>query len=372
MPYCRLQACAGQSSYTCKGQAVMLQGNAMDGEEPYRFKWMPATGLDNPNIQNPVATLNTTTRYILVVTDARNCTANDTITVTIYDEPDNTITPSVSMPACPCESVTLTAPPGLTYKWSTGDSTRSITVNEPGIYGLEVSDLNGCTAENQIVLTQRNVNVTVTADTINDASGKEVQFFLHAENEQNLFDCGYSAYTAKISYNASLLIPRKDTPFGNVVNGIETITVSGDLANASSQPLNFYTLWGNAQCTDISIDEIQFNCDSVKTITVPGRFCLTDLCDAAGLRLFDNRSNATMSVANNSNGLNVRLNLEHNTFVTIALYTYTGELVESLIQSELKAGAHEILFDTTTLTKGVYFLILTTTAIRQTVVIPVY
>jgi hypothetical protein len=360
MPYCRLQACAGQNLSTCKNHSVMLEGNAIDGEEPYHYKWTPATGLDNPNIKNPTATIGVTTQYILEVRDERKCVAYDTITVEVYDEPISTIIPSHEMPACPCEPVTLTAAvENYDYDWSTGDTTRSIDVLTPGIYSLTVTDENGCTSSSQFELTHRNVEVSVTTDKINGPTGKEIQFFLRYADEDNLFDCNYSTYTAKIRYNASLLIPRKDTPFGTIVNGYETITVSGDLKMSESQPLNFYTLWGNTECTNITFEEINFSCDSVNATSEPGRFCLTDLCDAAGVRLFDNGGFSVLQARVENNILNVKLELNNTSLLNMTLYNYAGERINELLNTSIKTGTHELKFEMNTLPNGLYFLIIT-------------
>jgi hypothetical protein len=357
MSYCRLQACAGQNLSTCKNYPVMLNGNAMDGIEPYHYKWTPATGLNNPNIKNPTATIPVTTRYILEVTDTRNCPAYDTITVEAYDEPLSTIIASEDIPSCPCQPVTLTAAvENYDYLWSTNDTTRSITVSVPGIYNLTVTDNNGCTSYSQFEIIHRQVGISVTTDTINETSGKDIQFFLRYNNEENLFDCHYGNYTAKIQYNASLLIPRGDTPFGTITNGFETITVTGDLAINESQPLNFHTLWGNAECTNMTIEEIKFSCDSVSSETKPGKFCLTDLCNAAGLRLFDSNDLSMMNATVENEVLNVEIELENAAFVHLGIYDYTGIKIIGLLDSKINTGFYEFDFPLNTLPKGLYFV----------------
>jgi len=45
------------------------------------YSWSPSTGLDNPNIPNPVATPAGTQQYIVTVTDAGGCFDKDTVTV---------------------------------------------------------------------------------------------------------------------------------------------------------------------------------------------------------------------------------------------------------------------------------------------------
>ena len=48
------------------------------------FLWTPSTGLNNPDIANPVAVLSENQQYVLQVKSAAGCTATDTINVTVY------------------------------------------------------------------------------------------------------------------------------------------------------------------------------------------------------------------------------------------------------------------------------------------------
>ncbi len=52
------------------------------------YKWSPATGLSDPNIANPIATVSATTQYVLTVThDGGGCATKDTVNINIvaYD-----------------------------------------------------------------------------------------------------------------------------------------------------------------------------------------------------------------------------------------------------------------------------------------------
>jgi gliding motility-associated-like protein len=45
--------------------------------------WSPSIGLDNPSKPNPIATIDSTTTYIVLGTDSNGCYASDTITVDV-------------------------------------------------------------------------------------------------------------------------------------------------------------------------------------------------------------------------------------------------------------------------------------------------
>ena len=74
---------AGPDVTICANAQTTLNGSASGGQGPYQYSWAPATGLSNPNISNPVCTVNNTTIYTLTVTGANNQTGTDQVTVTV-------------------------------------------------------------------------------------------------------------------------------------------------------------------------------------------------------------------------------------------------------------------------------------------------
>jgi hypothetical protein len=65
--------------------------------------------------------------------------------VTVTPAPNATVTIIGSLTFCTGQSVTLQAQPGLTYLWSNGATSQSITVNQSGTYSVTVTS-NGCSA----------------------------------------------------------------------------------------------------------------------------------------------------------------------------------------------------------------------------------
>ena len=62
----------------CNGTAAFL--NATGGVS---YVWSPATGLNNPNIANPIATPTQTTTYTVTATSSDGCIGTDIVTVSI-------------------------------------------------------------------------------------------------------------------------------------------------------------------------------------------------------------------------------------------------------------------------------------------------
>ena len=87
--------------------------------------------------------------------EGQECVQSDTLELTIRKPPAFSLGPDTTM--CNDSSIVLTAP-GLTwreFKWSTGETTRDITVREPGIYYVEVKNGNDCYNEDTIAVVER-------------------------------------------------------------------------------------------------------------------------------------------------------------------------------------------------------------------------
>ncbi|MBK9639517.1 MAG: hypothetical protein IPO63_17565 [Bacteroidetes bacterium] len=62
------------------------------------------------------------------------------------------ITPAGPIQICPGNSVTLTANNGISYLWSTGETSNAIVVNASGNYQVTVAFSGGCTSQSNIVV----------------------------------------------------------------------------------------------------------------------------------------------------------------------------------------------------------------------------
>lgn len=127
-----------------------------EADGPALLSGMPAGGSFNgsgvsgsefyPDVAGVGGPYNITYTY----TDGNGCSntsaaASSTVLAspTVYVGEDTTI--------CPLESVTIDAGPGFTsYSWSTTESTQSITVNNTGVFGVTVTEANGCTGYDEI------------------------------------------------------------------------------------------------------------------------------------------------------------------------------------------------------------------------------
>jgi hypothetical protein len=116
----------------------------------YDYQWSPAAGLDDPYLAQPEANPQSTTTYVLTVTDnSTSCYGTDEVTVFVLGRPVVDIIGSAQ--SCGGTDVNLVAfgtnlVAPYTYAWSHGPTTQNVTV-QPGstmIYTVVITNANGC------------------------------------------------------------------------------------------------------------------------------------------------------------------------------------------------------------------------------------
>ncbi|REJ63930.1 MAG: hypothetical protein DWQ21_01505 [Bacteroidetes bacterium] len=110
--------------------------------------------------------------YSVQVTSTDGCTSlSSAQTVTENLNPTAAISNGSALSFCDGGSVTLSAPSGMSYSWTTGATTQSITQSTSGQVGLTITDANGCSA----TATPVTVNVySVPSMTVTAASSTSI------------------------------------------------------------------------------------------------------------------------------------------------------------------------------------------------------
>jgi gliding motility-associated-like protein len=144
---------AGNDVDLCQGGSTTL-GASGGGT----YSWSPATGLSSTTIAAPTANPTQTTTYTVTVTNANGCTDTDEVTVTVNAAPVVSAGPDQDI--CLGNSATLSASGGITYAWSpaTGLSATNIatpiaTPTQTTTYTVTVTDVNGCTGTDDVIIT---------------------------------------------------------------------------------------------------------------------------------------------------------------------------------------------------------------------------
>jgi hypothetical protein len=145
----RPQISSVDTLWLCDGETIRLDGGCCLGR-----RW--STGDTAREIDVRAAGL-----YWEDVVDAWGCRGrSDSVRVLIRPLPRPVITASGPTEFCRGDSVVLVATEHARYRWSTGDTTRSIVVRESGQYSVEVVDSNGCRAASTTLVVMATVRPT--------------------------------------------------------------------------------------------------------------------------------------------------------------------------------------------------------------------
>ncbi|MBI3259637.1 MAG: T9SS type A sorting domain-containing protein [Ignavibacteriae bacterium] len=99
---------------------------------------------------------------VTVHVSSLSCTKENTMKVAVSSSLSFEIKPNGKTSLCDGESVVLDAGEFSSYTWSTGETSRTITVQTPGTYTVHVIDINGCSGmSRQMVITKSNAPLPV-------------------------------------------------------------------------------------------------------------------------------------------------------------------------------------------------------------------
>jgi len=138
------------STDICQGQSTTLR--AYGGTVYY---W-------NSGAHASQLTVNTPGTYSVTVTDANGCAKSASVELVVHAQPNVKINGRNTI--CQGGSTTLTASGALTYEWSSGEVTPSITTAYTGTYSVLGTDQFGCSATKSVTVTTAPVNASISGN----------------------------------------------------------------------------------------------------------------------------------------------------------------------------------------------------------------
>jgi gliding motility-associated-like protein len=145
---------AGPNRQLCFPGSTVIGGNPTGPlHNPTLYTWFPATGLNNPNLANPTASIASTTTYAVFTQNGR-CFGADTMTLTVFQRPVVQLTTD-TFDICNAETVQVdtfaTSGNIVTWNWTPASGLSATNVPNPRAfpsttthYTLSVVDNNGC------------------------------------------------------------------------------------------------------------------------------------------------------------------------------------------------------------------------------------
>jgi hypothetical protein len=151
------------TAVTCGGSVPLLPTINYSGSGALKYKWTPATGLDNDAIAYPSSSSANNITYTLTVTTSAGCTVSKDIAVTVIPLIVNAGTDKTanSGETIQLDRVTTDYSGGgtLKYKWTPVTGLNSDTIAYPTstvtgkiTYAVTVTTPNGCTATDTVVV----------------------------------------------------------------------------------------------------------------------------------------------------------------------------------------------------------------------------
>ena len=160
---------AGPDGFVCTGGQSSIQLNASGGNT---YQWTPTTGLNNPNIPNPIASPTVPTQYVVAV-GVTGCSKLRTDTVFI----DVGLLPVFSTLndtlICNIDTLQLTTSGTGNYLWSPNYMISSTTVASPLVspdvptwYHVRLTDVVGCHSDDSVFVDVKDrVDLSLGPDT---------------------------------------------------------------------------------------------------------------------------------------------------------------------------------------------------------------
>jgi len=144
---------AGSDEEICDAESVQL--NAVGTGS---YNWSPAASLNSQILQNPTAQPSVTTMYYVTLTDLNNCSATDSVQVTVNPIPVVDLGSDISL--CDGETVQLNNPNTMgsgTYTWSPATDLSNATAPSPTTtpvssitYSLTFTDNTNCSGTDDV------------------------------------------------------------------------------------------------------------------------------------------------------------------------------------------------------------------------------
>ena len=248
---CTLTVEASGDVEKCHGASTQL--NAVASEEGVSYSWSPTTGLNNPNIANPVSSAGVTITYTVTVSSQSGCTASDQVKVTVFPLVKAHIYQVAPKPGCtlPCARLQTAYNSDWTYVWKrngiviVGATSNTYCACQSGTYRVVVSNSHGCnhTSAGYVVTISQRLEAQASAAT------DPVSFTAWPNPATSYLNI---TLNTSVEANSSL---RLTDVFGRIVlsreiNGDEGATVSFDTKDLTAGVYFAEILSGNSKSTE--------------------------------------------------------------------------------------------------------------------------
>ena len=161
--------------------------------------------------------------YAVSVMNADGCSSLSAAqTVTKNVNPTAIVTNNGASLLCSGLTTTLSAPTGMTYLWSNGDTTQTITISTSGSYDVTVTNTSGCSATSGSTL------ITTSQVTVPTVVASGVTEFCEGGDVILAIPSGFASYTWNTGSGFSQLTATQSGSYFATVSNTDGCTVNSD------------------------------------------------------------------------------------------------------------------------------------------------
>ena len=255
----------------CPGQNLTLTANSGTS-----YIW--STGATSQSI-----TVNTTGVYTVTVTNSSGCTAiSNAVSVTVGTM-QASVTTSGPTTFCQGGNVSLMANAGLSYLWSSGQTTQSIFATNPGTYTVTVTYPGGCTSTSAptiVVINPAPVSTISPSQDVNFCLGDSITLTATGTPGTYSWNTGaisqtitaYAAgiYTVSVTdanscyASSSITLTSYTAPVAGFTSSVTWATAS--FVDLSTNALSYYWTFGDGNSSNIAGPTHHYYIDNTYTV----------------------------------------------------------------------------------------------------------
>jgi hypothetical protein len=325
--------------------------------------------------------------YIVTVTQpGGGCSKNDTVAITNKLAPVADLGTDQEICAGTSAVLTTTSQTGVSYLWSTGATTPSITVTTPGSYWLKVTLAStGCSTRDTVVITNKPAPVVNLGLNPNICPGDSATLDAGNPGSTYLWSTGATTQTitAKAATNYSVIVTGT-----NGCQGKDTVTLTYKAAPTShftaapsgagglEMQFNVQTQIGVAYAWNFGDNTTSSQPNPKHLYTTPGSYTVTltvTLISTGCKAVFDSTFTVNNIGINNQAGVfylnaapnpfndktTINFDLMNESQVTLEIYDMIGKKIAVLAEDQLLRGEQHFMWNIESNNTGTYFVRLT-------------
>ncbi|MBL8005643.1 MAG: PKD domain-containing protein [Candidatus Kapabacteria bacterium] len=348
------------TSIVCKGNSVTLAPDSINSSPNAIIEWKNSSGQVIWNGSNYTFTPDSSGWYFLTVLNPDGCEITDSIFVTVAEAEYPIIQSSVT-DLCFGETATLSLRTGSVVSWSTGETTPTIPISIPGTYYVDFQFGNGCRGKDSIVIRQI---PTLTIGGL-DSSYIYAQTVVGDLYFDTILVSNPTPYPVTVyendvhfAYNSKASIPLHQFPITLPANGSASIVVafSPKTIGENNDSLTFFAATRCAQFVKLVLMGLE------KSLSGDSRCFVAVKSTSATASSFS--VPLMQSVQSSNGGVTISLSPQRTTPTSIIISNVMGQIVA---QKDASAKVPSVDLETTQLSQGVYFVMATSGANKQTI-----